>query len=204
MSEKTKCTKVTIKPGNSVTVSNSKQDSSVTYGQHYVQNMPEYIEREELYKKLHEAGGCDADKGSWADGWDKGIDEAIRLLKNQPAADVAEVVRCKDCAFGRTDDEDESGSVMCFCRNAPWDNKYVDYFTMSPLDYCSYGKRKTVIPEEITMRYKKFISAQEEAEKFQRKHFTCPLCGGSAWWERSEINNHLCTGCRKCGFRLME
>ena len=45
MSKKTKCTKVTIKPGNSVTVSNSKQDSSVTNGQHYVPKMPEYTER---------------------------------------------------------------------------------------------------------------------------------------------------------------
>lgn len=199
MSEKTKCTKVTIKPGNSVTVSNSKQDSSVTNGQHYVQKMPEYIEREAMWKEYKKCPVEFTPHGVVVDAYR--VQEAIKTL---PAADVAEVVRCKDCAFGRTDDEDESGSVMCFCRNAPWDNKYIDYFTMSPLDYCSYGKRKTVIPEEITMRYKKFISAQEEAEKFQRKHFTCPLCGGSAWWERSEINNHLCTGCRKCGFRLME
>lgn len=50
----------------------------------------------------------------------------------------------------------------------------------------------------------KFIEAQKEAEKFQREHFTCPLCGGPAWWGRSEYNNHLHTGCQKCGFRIME
>ena len=129
MSEKTNCTKVTIKPGNSVSVSNLKSDSSVTYGQHYVQNMPEYIEREELYKKLHEAGGCDADKGSWADGWDKGIDEAIRLLKNQPAADVAEVVRCKNC-------EHLSKKGIC--------EKFRQRYPFYPEDdfHCGFGKRK--------------------------------------------------------------
>lgn len=62
------------------------------------------------------------------------------IVRKAPAADVAEVVRCKDCTFGKVDAEFDS--VMCFCRNAPWDNKYVDYFVMSPLDYCSYGKKK--------------------------------------------------------------
>lgn len=64
----------------------------------------------------------------------------FKELEAAPNEDEVKVVRCKDCAFGRTDDE--FGFVMCFCRNAPWDNKYVDYFTMSPLDYCSYGKKK--------------------------------------------------------------
>lgn len=62
------------------------------------------------------------------------------LILEAPTADVVEVVRCKDCSFGEVDAEFDS--VMCFCRNAPWDNKYIDYFTMSPNDYCSYGKRK--------------------------------------------------------------
>ena len=50
--------------------------------------MAQYIEKEKLYQKLHEAGGCRADKGSWADGWDQAIDEAIRLLDALPPADV--------------------------------------------------------------------------------------------------------------------
>ena len=53
--------------------------------------------------------------------------------------DVVEVVKCKECAFGKYD---EFGMVLCFCRNVPWDNKYIDYFVMSPFDYCSYGKMK--------------------------------------------------------------
>lgn len=59
--------------------------------------MAEYIERETLLQTLEEVGGCDAPPDSWADGWDKGISEAIKFVKELPAADVVKVVRCKDC-----------------------------------------------------------------------------------------------------------
>lgn len=49
-----------------------------------------------------------------------------------------------------------------------------------------------------------FMRAQKEAEKSGKKEFTCPLCGGEAWWGRAPSNGHLHCGCRKCGFRLME
>lgn len=45
--------------------------------------MSDLISRDALYQALHEAGGCDAEKGSWAAGWDSAIDEAIRLLDEQ-------------------------------------------------------------------------------------------------------------------------
>lgn len=89
--------------------------------------MSDYIKREALLKTLNK-------EGIPYNG------EVNYFIMNAPAADVVEVVRCKDCVFGKVDAEFDS--VMCFCRNAPWDNKYVDYFVMSPLDYCSYGKRK--------------------------------------------------------------
>ncbi len=44
----------------------------------------ELIDRKELYHKLDSIGGCGAEKGSWADGWDKAITEAIRLLETAP------------------------------------------------------------------------------------------------------------------------
>lgn len=53
--------------------------------------MAEYIEREALLQALEEVGGCDAPPDSWADGWDKGISEAIKSVKELPAADVVEV-----------------------------------------------------------------------------------------------------------------
>ena len=48
----------------------------------------ELIDRDELYHKLDSIGGCGADKDSWADGWDKAIAEAIRLLEAAPAIKV--------------------------------------------------------------------------------------------------------------------
>lgn len=64
--------------------------------------MAEYINRKALYEELCEAGGCGAEKNSWADGWDKGIYEAIRLLNKAPTADVvarAEVKALQDCIY---------------------------------------------------------------------------------------------------------
>ena len=52
----------------------------------------ELIDKEELYHKLDSIGGCGADKDSWADGWDKAITEAIRLLE---AAPVLKEDNCK-------------------------------------------------------------------------------------------------------------
>lgn len=54
--------------------------------------MAEYIEREKVYNMLNSLGGCGADPDTWADGWDKAFDEAIRELDNIPAADVCPMV----------------------------------------------------------------------------------------------------------------
>lgn len=53
--------------------------------------MAEYIEREALLQALEEIGGCDAPSDSWADGWDRGILSAIRLIEGQPTADKDDV-----------------------------------------------------------------------------------------------------------------
>ena len=49
-----------------------------------------------------------------------------------------------------------------------------------------------------------FMQAQREAEEEGREEFTCPLCGGTAFWGRARVNNHLHCGCKGCGFRMME
>lgn len=53
--------------------------------------MSEYISRNEVYQKLHEAGGCDA-SDEWARGYDAGITKAIDIIDNIPPADVVPVV----------------------------------------------------------------------------------------------------------------
>lgn len=50
----------------------------------------------------------------------------------------------------------------------------------------------------------KFIKAQQEAEERGEEDFVCPICGGAAWWGRSDYNNHLHCGCEGCGIRMIE
>jgi len=47
--------------------------------------MTDLISRSAFMQALHNAGGCDAEKGSWADGWDKAINHATGLLEDAPA-----------------------------------------------------------------------------------------------------------------------
>ena len=57
---------------------------------------------------------------------------AITLIKNIPAADVVEVVRCRDCVHG----EHYYGGVSCRMPSFPeWKVHEKDYF-------CADGKRK--------------------------------------------------------------
>ena len=55
-----------------------------------------------------------------------------RMIIEQPAADVVEVVRCKDCKYRDTPD--------CFIGGYDDTGLYVSYTKDN--DFCSYGKRK--------------------------------------------------------------
>ena len=59
--------------------------------------------------------------------------KVISLLKNAPAADVAEVVRCRDCKYGDYDSKPD-GAMVCLRTN--------DGFWRKETDFCSYGKPK--------------------------------------------------------------
>ena len=50
----------------------------------------------------------------------------------------------------------------------------------------------------------KYLKAQQEAEEQGEEEFTCPICGGQAFWGRSSINNHLHSRCEKCGICIMQ
>jgi len=56
-------------------------------------------------------------------------------IMEQPAANVAPVVRCKDCKHYKPN---AMGENSCF--NSNWNEEYA-IFT-SPDDFCSYGERK--------------------------------------------------------------
>ena len=86
-----------------------------------------YIDRNTVCEKLNAIGGCGAECDSWADGWDKAIEEAINIANSVPSENVVEVVRCKDC---KAYDDDIIG----------WCNRCGSM--RSPNGFCSYGKRK--------------------------------------------------------------
>lgn len=55
------------------------------------------------------------------------------LLLRQTAADVAEVLRCKDCKYGSYDSK-PNGAMVCLRTN--------DGFWRKEADFCSYGERR--------------------------------------------------------------
>lgn len=58
---------------------------------------------------------------------------AVRLLEKVPAADVATVVRCKDCKYGDYESKPD-GAMACL--------RTKDGFWRKETDFCSYGERK--------------------------------------------------------------
>lgn len=92
--------------------------------------MADYIRRKSAYNKLNDIGGCGANPESWADGWDKAINEAISIIENIPSENVVPVVRCKDCKY---------------CSSYYDSDRYCDMFDFEPPSddfYCRDGERK--------------------------------------------------------------
>lgn len=42
------------------------------------------IDANKLWKEINAIGGCDAEKGSWSDGWDQAINACIGLVEDAP------------------------------------------------------------------------------------------------------------------------
>ena len=55
-----------------------------------------------------------------------------------PTADVVEVVRCRDCKYFETDEEDELGECKCGYIAVSYNGALYPHRT----DYCSYGERQ--------------------------------------------------------------
>ena len=92
--------------------------------------MKEYIEREILQKAINteiSEHAEDAKESLYKRGYNNGLMMAYALLLKAPAADVVEVVRCKDC--------DVPHNKWIGCR-------YLNGLIPPPDFYCAYGKRK--------------------------------------------------------------
>ena len=84
----------------------------------------EFISRTEA---LEDFESCNAENPYWTP------QRVKTLLRRQPAADVAEVVRCKDCKYGDYDSK-PNGAMVCL--------RTKDGFWREETDFCSYGKRR--------------------------------------------------------------
>lgn len=83
----------------------------------------EYIRRSDALK------GAELFQCGWAE------IEAVQTdyIERLPAADVAPVVRCKDCKYGDYDSKPD-GAMVCL--------RTKDGFWRKETDFCSYGERK--------------------------------------------------------------
>jgi hypothetical protein len=86
----------------------------------------EYIERGEILDALAEVFPTTSDEG------EKALIAAWKVIKKLPAADVIEVVRCKDCKRF----VENKAAYVTYCKRG-LKNQYV-----KPDDFCSYGERK--------------------------------------------------------------
>ena len=108
--------------------------------------MAEYIEREALLKFVKNTVPC-IDRMTT-------IECVVTSIKQAPAADVVEVVRCKDCNFATELDKhcDINRTAYKHCsllrgdetRNVwhKYKKYYKDYSLVEADDFCSYGERK--------------------------------------------------------------
>lgn len=95
--------------------------------------MDDYISREDALDVFGDIHPLDYNTQCYAD-----------RIKDIPAADVVEVVRCRECELWNDWDHSghkELGNFVCSC--AHWSNEdgYPVVYT-APDDYCSYGEPK--------------------------------------------------------------
>lgn len=84
--------------------------------------MTDYIRREDAQKALFAPEMCYAPV-------------QVKIIRELPAADVAEVVRCEGCKHSYTKNRPCDTALFRWCRK--WDNIVRD------CDFCSYGEYRT-------------------------------------------------------------
>ena len=101
--------------------------------------MAEYIKREALIDAVESIDWYSVYKGKLTAGapnTENALYKASSIyavIDNAPSADVAPVVRCKDCKYGDYDSKPD-GAMVCL--------RTKDGFWRKETDFCSYGERK--------------------------------------------------------------
>ena len=103
--------------------------------------MSRYIDADALSGAMyHEAFETDTELQRWDSGCWIRYKLFQDILKQQPTADVVEIVRCKDCIFGEKDNEFPSPEAITKINNV-----YLCHFNGSDRNmgehFCSYGER---------------------------------------------------------------
>lgn len=98
--------------------------------------MAEYIKRNAIKERLE-------DLVNWCQDLRKpGLEQALAMLNEEPVADVAPVVHCKDCKHYRN-----YPNGLCYLHTEPKTNASGysgEAVCVEPDDFCSYGERKNV------------------------------------------------------------
>ena len=101
--------------------------------------MAEYIKREALIDAVESIDWYSVYKGKLTAGAPNTENALYKarsiyaVIDNAPAADVAQVVRCKGCKYGDHDSKPD-GAMVCL--------RTKDGFLRKETDFCSYGERK--------------------------------------------------------------
>ena len=89
--------------------------------------MTEYIERDAILR------GIERREALMVGDKLVSVDAMKSFIKNRPAADVVEVVRCKDCKYFGLNDENVPYCLNSFGLDDP-----------EPNGFCNYGRKKNV------------------------------------------------------------
>jgi hypothetical protein len=103
--------------------------------------MAEYIDREALLKEMLGLHTIPVYIGHVTDE-DIMFETMVDVVKEQPAADVVPVVRCKDCKYCRKTKGNERYTYfegVLLCESFEMSD---DVCAVNPEDFCSYGERR--------------------------------------------------------------
>jgi hypothetical protein len=94
----------------------------------------EYIERDALLKRMEERLAALRREYGDYDHYTDGFEEGCVAVEDATAADVVEVVRCKDCEAWQ-ENPWSKGEMVCKC--------WAEWLPTEPDDFCSCGERRT-------------------------------------------------------------
>lgn len=99
--------------------------------------MAEHIEREATIKRIQEVycAGCNSYNGVRCRAC--GTGDAIDMIEDAPTADVAPVVRCKDCKHLRVHNRKD---LYAFCPKT--NTAFLPFEQDTRTFFCSYGEKK--------------------------------------------------------------